>query len=373
MKLLIPVIVSLLSLSALGEEADTSRSDNIKRFNEGQSCHKSAIAERNKEEALRCAESSLEAGKSLFEPGSKNIAALTYNYGVALRSTDASSSVVKKEIKNVFTEALTLYESLYGVNSVDLVDLLIDLGHAENKVKRTGMNDHVKSSSYKRALEILSFNYGDDSLEYAQAQLAISMEILDGSLTLNALVFSSKYAKGAYEIISRKLGPTSVGATLASFQLGKNNMTQKKYSKAIPFLKNALANPSVAQYAHGFLIEAFEQIGQRDSATFHAQALGKLNQGRQNQNYLPVYRKPPIYPRGAQRSGTNGYVIIEVTVSRDGLAIDPIVIEEMPTSKGFGKAALKASSTLRYVPQFVDGEAVEVPGVLYKYTFQMAR
>ena len=137
MKLLIPVIVSLLSLSALGEEADTSRSDNIKRFNEGQSCHKSAIAERNKEEALRCAESSLEAGKSLFEPGSKNIAALTYNYGIALRSTDASSSVVKKEIKNVFTEALTLYESLYGVNSVDLVDLLIDLGHAENKVKRT--------------------------------------------------------------------------------------------------------------------------------------------------------------------------------------------------------------------------------------------
>ncbi|MBC8381633.1 MAG: TonB family protein [SAR92 clade bacterium] len=373
MKLLLLVIASLLSLSALGEEADTSRSDNIKRFNEGQRCHKSAIAERNKEEALRCAQSSLEAGKSLFEPGSKNIAALTYNYGIALRSTDELSWVVNKEIKNVFTEALTLYESLYGENSVDLVDLLIDLGNAENKVKRTGMNDPVKSSSYKRALGILSSNYGDDSLEYAQAQLAISMEVLEGSHTVNAHVFSNKYAKGAYKIISRKLGPTSVGATLASFQLGKNQMAKQKFSKAIPFLENSLSNPSVAQYAHGFLIEAFEQIGQRDSATFHAQALGKLNQGRQNQNYLPVYRKPPIYPRGAQRSGTNGYVIIEVTVSRDGLAIDPIVIEEMPTSKGFGKAALKASSTLRYVPQFVDGEAVEVPGVLYKYTFQMAR
>lgn len=108
MKLLLLVIASLLSLSALGEEADTSKSDNIKRFNEGQRCHESAIAERNKEEALRCAQSSLEAGKSLFEPGSKNIAALTYNYGIALRSTDVSSWVVNKEIKNVFTEALTL-------------------------------------------------------------------------------------------------------------------------------------------------------------------------------------------------------------------------------------------------------------------------
>ena len=38
-------------------------------------------------------------------------------------------------------------------------------------------------------------------------------------------------------------------------------------------------------------------------------------------------------------------MIIEVTVSREGLAIDPIVIEEMPASKGFAKAALKASKT----------------------------
>jgi len=48
LKLLILVIASLLSLSALGEETDTSKSDNIKRFNEAQRCHSAAMAERKK-------------------------------------------------------------------------------------------------------------------------------------------------------------------------------------------------------------------------------------------------------------------------------------------------------------------------------------
>ena len=53
--------------------------------------------------------------------------------------------------------------------------------------------------------------------------------------------------------------------------------------------------------------------------------------------------------------------------------LNPIVIEEKPKGKKFGKQALKAASSLRYIPRFEDGEPVEVPGVLYKYTFQMAR
>jgi len=55
------------------------------------------------------------------------------------------------------------------------------------------------------------------------------------------------------------------------------------------------------------------------------------------------------------------------------LALDPVVIEEKPKGQKFGKAALKAASSLRYVPRFVDGEPEEVPGVLYEYTFKMAR
>ena len=88
---------------------------------------------------------------------------------------------------------------------------------------------------------------------------------------------------------------------------------------------------------------------------------------------MPLFVKQPISPKKAQRKSKEGYVIVEVTVSKEELALDSVIIEEKPKGQKFGKAALKAASSLRYVPRFVDGEPEEVPGVLYKYTFKMAR
>ena len=90
-------------------------------------------------------------------------------------------------------------------------------------------------------------------------------------------------------------------------------------------------------------------------------------------DFIPVYVPQPQYPRRAQTRGKEGYAIIELTVSKEGLALNPTVIEEKPKGQKFGKAALKAAGSLRYVPRFIDGEPVEVPGVLYKYTFSIAR
>ena len=69
----------------------------------------------------------------------------------------------------------------------------------------------------------------------------------------------------------------------------------------------------------------------------------------------------------------NSLLQTTLTVSEEGLVLNPIVIEEKPKGKKFGKQALKAASSLRYIPRFEDGEPVEVPGVLFKYTFKMAR
>ena len=369
MKLLILVIASLLSLSALGEETDTSKSDNIKRFNEAQRCFKEAVDKRGeKVRTIQCAESSLAAGNLLFESTSTNIAGLTYNYGVALSKGDRSS---QDKSVGVLKDALTLYQSLYGEDSIELVNLLIDLGNAENEANKLGSG--YKRFSYNQALKILSADSGDNSLEYARAQLAISQGVLGHNATRKALSFSSKHAEEAYEIFRQELGPTSVGATLASFQMGKNKMVRGRYKSAIPLLKRALSNPSVAQYVHGFLIKAYDSKGQQALATFHAQALGKLIPGHEDRDYVPVFVAQPAYPISAQRRGIEGYAIVEVTISTEGLAINPFLVRERPESARFGKEALKASKGLRFVPRFVDGEAVEVPGILYKYTFQMAR
>jgi protein TonB len=88
--------------------------------------------------------------------------------------------------------------------------------------------------------------------------------------------------------------------------------------------------------------------------------------------FIPVFEPNANYPQFAQRRGVEGYAVIELTISKEGSATDVVLIEESPESWGFGEETLKAGARLLYAPRFVNGEALEVPGVLYKYSFKMA-
>jgi protein TonB len=90
-------------------------------------------------------------------------------------------------------------------------------------------------------------------------------------------------------------------------------------------------------------------------------------------DYIPVYVPQPQYPRRAQTRGKEGYAVVQVIITTVGGVRDPILIEEWPEGWGFGRSAVKAAKKLKYNPRVVDGVAEEVPGVLYKFTFQMAK
>lgn len=90
-------------------------------------------------------------------------------------------------------------------------------------------------------------------------------------------------------------------------------------------------------------------------------------------DYIPVYVPQPQYPRRAQTRGKEGYAVVEVIITTTGGVRDPVMIEEWPEGWGFGKAAVKAAEKLKYNPRVVDGVPQEVPGVLYKFTFQMQK
>jgi protein TonB len=90
-------------------------------------------------------------------------------------------------------------------------------------------------------------------------------------------------------------------------------------------------------------------------------------------DYIPVYVPQPQYPRRAQTRGKEGYAVVQVIITTVGGVRDPVMIEEYPEGWGFGRSAVKAAKKLKYNPRVVDGVAEEVPGVLYKFTFQMAK
>ena len=368
MRILVLICSSIIGFSAIAQDNGLSRKENITLFNEAQRCYKAAIqAGRQFTESIRCAKTSLDIGLSLFEPDSKNIAGLTYNYGMAL-SKGAGS---RDKVIYLIEQSLVLFEKQYGTDSLVLVDILIGLDNTRNSIKNS--SDSVVDRNYKRALKIVASNSGEDSLEYADAALSISTGLMETVRSYRDLGTTKKYANISLDIYSKKLEPDSTSVTLASFHLGKIAMAGKNYKSAIKSLEQATQNPQVASYAHAFLVEAYDRTNDHDLATFHAQQLGQLTPGRENSNFMPLFVKQPIYPKKALRKGKEGYVIVELIVSKEGLALDPVVIEEKPKGQKFGKAALKAASSLRYVPRFVDGEPEEVPGVLYEYTFKMAR
>ena len=90
-------------------------------------------------------------------------------------------------------------------------------------------------------------------------------------------------------------------------------------------------------------------------------------------DYIPVYVPQPQYPRRAQSRGKEGYAVIEVIITTTGGVRDPKLLEEDPEGWGFGRAAMKAALKLKYNPRVVDGVGQEVPNVLYKFTFNMAK
>ena len=88
-------------------------------------------------------------------------------------------------------------------------------------------------------------------------------------------------------------------------------------------------------------------------------------------DYLPIVKVAPIYPNRALTRGIEGFCVVQYTVTRLGTTTNPVVIESQCTSSLFHRASLNASMKFKYKPRIMDGEAVEVPGVQNKFTYEI--
>ena len=88
-------------------------------------------------------------------------------------------------------------------------------------------------------------------------------------------------------------------------------------------------------------------------------------------DYLPIVKVAPIYPQRALSRGVEGYCVVQYTVTRQGTIRDPFVVEDQCTSSLFHRASVQAALKFKYKPRVIDGQAVEVPGVQNKFTFEI--
>ena len=90
-------------------------------------------------------------------------------------------------------------------------------------------------------------------------------------------------------------------------------------------------------------------------------------------DYLPIVKVAPIYPDRALTRGVEGFCIVMYTVTKLGAVRDPVVLEDQCTSSLFHRASVQAAMKFKYKPRVIDGEAVEVPGVKNKFTYEIEK
>ncbi len=88
-------------------------------------------------------------------------------------------------------------------------------------------------------------------------------------------------------------------------------------------------------------------------------------------DYLPIVKVAPIYPQRALSRGVEGFCVVQYVVTRNGTIRDPFVIEDQCTSSLFHRASVQAAMKFKYKPRVIDGQAVEVPGVQNKFTYEI--
>jgi protein TonB len=87
-----------------------------------------------------------------------------------------------------------------------------------------------------------------------------------------------------------------------------------------------------------------------------AQNLGNIGDGIAV-NLMPIFKIPPTYPNRAKMLKKEGVVVLEFTITKEGLTSNIKVVKANPP-KIFNKSAIKALSKWKFKPKIVGGKPV---------------
>lgn len=86
--------------------------------------------------------------------------------------------------------------------------------------------------------------------------------------------------------------------------------------------------------------------------------------------YLPIVKVAPMYPRRANSRGIEGYCTVQYTVTKTGSVKDPVAVDCQPQGY-FERASVKAALKFKYKPRVIDGEPIDVTGVMNRFTYEL--
>ncbi len=319
-----------------------------------------------------------EIGERLFPETDERLALVLQRYGIALRKGRRYDEAIE-----VLERSLALMQAIHGEESIQVVPVIADLGDAHSGFQKGSQQLRY----YKKALRIVEQQSGKESLEYAD----LAMRAATSTFNLSQSRSGKKYLVAAYEIYAKELGSDDLRTGMAAFHLGKMEFSARHNRKAGDYMVDALAAFSGEDevprkyrlVTRAMLVEIYESSGKSDLATEQCVAIGRESPVSPDQEYEPLFRAAPNYPRAMLSQGIEGHVDIEFTVDESGFVVDPKVVDvamdrrlsgvpdlgQKKEDRSFDAAALAAVKRFRYAPRFEGGEAVRVDQVKTRITF----
>ena len=362
LKYLIALLVVLFSTTGVQAAEGSDRaalSDAWRRYSE-------LIAEGDYEASLVEARRVLDLAETLFPENDRQLAAATVNYGENLLDVGRLD-----EAANILRVALRRYESLHGNNSPELIDVLLSMAAAG-----ASPPDYRPQQQFlDRAHRIAAENFDDSSIEYADTLLSI----VEASYFYPPSAATGDSIRKSLEIYRAQTNSSVYQISYALAQLGIYHARRGEYGDAERLLREALDvhDPSndelqsLCAAVDQFLNAMLDELGSREAEIASLATYQKMHESNPDfDNSLPIVRVAPVYPAAALRAGRSGYVDFLLTVDEQGFVINPQIVDSTG-HESFQKAALGAVMKFRYVPRYVDGQAVAVQGVRTRISFEL--
>jgi len=374
MRTLVLLTSILLLSSALADDAP-----NAAAFNAAWEDYKVALESGSDAAVIETSRLLVEIGEQVIPESDERLALILQKHGQAL-----SLGRYKAREQEVLRRSLDLMEGIYGSNSIRLVPIIADLADAHSDLH----DESEQLRHYRRAMNIVKGEHGKHSLEYADIAFRAATRTFEHSRS-NA---GKKFLRDAYAIYAAELGPKHQKAGLSLFFLGKMEFSARRLRNAAALLVDALpafdTESEVAlQYrlvTRALLVQVYEFAGKSERATEHCVAIGRESQLSAGQDFVPIFRVAPTYPRQLLASRTEGYVDLKFTVTEAGFVENAEVINVVLSKGGgtkpstderstFDAAALDAVRRFRYAPKFEDGVAVPVENVKARISFKIEK
>ena len=313
----------------------------------------------------------LELGEALYDEGSEDLAVLTFNVVRSVSGHPRWFNILDGRNIELNRLALSRYKKVYGLQSERLVDpyanLILTLS------RRSGSPQQFKKMSDKSGKSEIQKLIGEvEGNVFSQQIEPLKVGGFYKRLAVSNMKERGSFAKKALAIFQKELGETSV-ETLRAKLIWFSTLPMKKrvkgYQEMLPLMESVPELKTQRYLVHQVLAAFYFQKKKVEKAEYHLQRAGESGEGLfSQQDYIPIMKVAPHYPRSALSRGSRGYVVVEFAITEKGTVDAPFVVESKPQGT-FDKASIDAALQFRFVPTYKQGSPVRVEGVRNKITF----